>query len=260
MIPAAFEYVRPSTFDELFGALADPEAQMIAGGHSLLPMMKLRLAQPTVLVDLAGLDLGGVSEVDGELKIGALTTYAELLELDPRLGLSDVLRECAVSVGDLQVRNAGTVGGAVANGDPASDFSAGILAVGARLRLSSQGGEREVPAREFFLGPYTTALDAQEVLTAILVGRRSPGEGSAYVSFDDPASGYPLAGAAVQVTADGAMWIGLTGAGDRPLHAPSAGEALAQLGELDDYRAHLASVAIDRAVELAHQRAERSAP
>jgi carbon-monoxide dehydrogenase medium subunit len=259
VIPAPFEYVRPATLEELFGALADPDARMIAGGHSLLPMMKLRLAQPTTLVDIAGLDFRGVAEAEGALRIGALTTYAELLELDPRLGLPDALRECGASVGDLQVRNAGTVGGSIANGDPASDFAAGVLAVGGRLALQSPAGERELPANEFFLGPYTTALAAQEVLTAILVPRRSPGDGSAYVSFDDPASGYPLAGAAVLVSA-GSVSVGLCGLGARPLHATSAAAALAGLEDVDDYRTHLAGVAIRRAEELARSRAARSAP
>jgi carbon-monoxide dehydrogenase medium subunit len=261
VIPAPFEYVRPSTLDELFEALADPEARVIAGGHSLLPMMKLRLAQPKTLVDIAGLDFGGVAEADGSLRIGALTTYAELLELDPRIGLPDVLRECAASVGDLQVRNAGTIGGSLAHGDPASDLAAGVLAVGARLSLRSPGGERELPSGDFFLGLYTTALAAQEVLTAIVVPRRSAGAGSAYVSFDDPASGYPLAGAAVHVAAaDGAPSIGLCGVGERPLHASSAADALAKLSAADEYPAHLATVAIELAVALARKRAERSAP
>jgi carbon-monoxide dehydrogenase medium subunit len=260
VIPASFEYVRPSSFDEAFAALADPEARLIAGGHSLLPMMKLRLAQPSLLVDLAGLDLAGVTETGGELRIGAFTTYAALLELDPRLGLPDVLRECAATVGDLQVRNAGTVGGAVAHGDPASDFAAGILACGARLRLRAPAGERELAAADFFLGPYTTALAEREVLTAIVVARRSPGQGSAYVSFDDPASGYPLAGAAVCIAPDGTTAIGLTGVGDRPLRAASADEALAQIAGADEYCAHLAAVAIRRASELAAKRAGVSAP
>jgi aerobic carbon-monoxide dehydrogenase medium subunit len=250
MIPMSFEFVRPSSFAEAFDALADPEARPIAGGHSLLPLMKLRVVQPGTLVDLAGLDLRGIVEEGGELRIGALTTYAELLATDPRSGLPDVLRECAASVGDLQVRNAGTIGGTLAHGDPASDFAPGALAVGARLRLRSPAGERELAASDFFLGPFTTALAPQEILTAVVVPRRVPGSGSAYVSFPDAASGYPLVGAAAVGAVDGRVSIGLCGIADRPLLA----DASFRLDGLDDYLAQLSRVAIDRATALARRR------
>jgi aerobic carbon-monoxide dehydrogenase medium subunit len=261
VIPASFDYVRPTTIHALFDALADPDARIIAGGHSLLPLMKLRIVRPTTLVDIAAVGLSHVTEDGDALRIGALATYADLLDLDPRMGLPDVLRECAASVGDLQVRNAGTVGGALAHGDPASDLAAGALAVCARVRLLSPEGERTVDLRDFFLGPYSTALAAQELLTEIVIPRRTPGEGSVYVAFDDSASGYPLVGVAVQVaTADGAASVGLCGIGGRPVHATSAAAALAAFADLDDdYRAHLGSVAVDRALALARRRAERSA-
>src|SRR5712692_1464408 len=119
LIAAAFEYTRAGSIEDALEALADPEARAIAGGHSLVPMMKLRLARPSRLVDIGGLDFRGVTDDREGLRIGALTTYHELVSLDAALGLPDALRECASSVGDLQVRNAGTVGGGIAHGDPA---------------------------------------------------------------------------------------------------------------------------------------------
>jgi len=236
MIPAAFEYVRPDSVEQALAELADPDAKAIAGGHSLLPLMKLRLARPSLLVDLDGLDLRGVS-VDGDtIRLGALTTYDELLSLDASVPLPAALRDCANAVGDVQVRNAGTVGGGLAHADPASDFAAGAIAVGATLVLQSPAGTREVAAADFFVGPFTTLLKQQELLVELRVPVR--GERSAYVSFDDPASGYPLAGAAVCGDA-----VGLTGVAAHPLPAP---DVLDELG-LDDYRRHLVTVAIDRA-------------
>jgi carbon-monoxide dehydrogenase medium subunit len=236
VIPAAVEYVRPSTVDEALELLAEPDAKVIAGGHSLLPLMKLRFARPALLVDVGGLDLRGVS-MDGEtLRIGALTTYDDLLSLDDSVPLPAALRDCAASVGDVQVRNAGTVGGALAHGDPASDFAAGMIAVGAMFVLRSPSGTREVAAEQFFVGPFTTVLEQQELLVEVRV--HVVREPSSYVSFDDPASGYPLAGAAVC----GAV-IGLTGVGAHPVRAP---DDLDELG-VDDYRRQLVSVAIERA-------------
>ena len=160
MIPAAFGHVRPDSVEQALVELADPDAKAIAGGHSLLPLMKLRLARPSLLVDLDGLDLRGVS-VDGDtIRLGPLTTYDELLSLDVSVPLPAALRDCASAVGDLQVRNAGTVGGGLAHADPASDFAAGAIAVGATLVLQSLAGTREVAAADFFVGPFTTLLRA----------------------------------------------------------------------------------------------------
>jgi carbon-monoxide dehydrogenase medium subunit len=271
VIPAAFDYVRPASLEEAFEALADPEAKAIAGGHSLLPMMKLRLARPSRLVDLAGLGLDGI-EIDGDvIRIGALSTYDELLALGDD-ALPGALRDAAADVGDVQVRNAGTVGGALAHGDPASDFAAAVIAVGATLVLRSPEGAREVAAEELFLGPFTTLLGQQELLVDLRVPVPAPGEGSAYVAFEDPASGYPLAGAAVRVGPGGRCTVGLTGVGAQPLRAATVEDAIeagADLGEgldtlglvsLDGDREHrrqLAIVAITRALELARRRAEQ---
>jgi carbon-monoxide dehydrogenase medium subunit len=271
VIPAAFNYVRPGSLDEALAELADPDAKAIAGGHSLLPMMKLRLARPARLVDLAGLDLAGVAVDGGTVRIGALTTYDELLSLGEDVPLPGALRDAAVNVGDVQVRNAGTVGGALAHGDPASDFAAAVLATGMTLLLRSPEGEREVAAEEFFLGPFTTLLGRQELLTELRVPLPAPGEGSAYVAFEDPASGYPLAGAAVRVGPGRRCTVGLTGIGAQPLRARAVEEAIDGGGDLGDaldmvglmaldgdaeHRRQLAIVAVARALDCASRRAE----
>jgi carbon-monoxide dehydrogenase medium subunit len=270
MIPAAFDYVRPDSLDEALAELADPEAKAIAGGHSLLPMMKLRLVRPSRLVDLAGLDLGGVVVDSGTIRIGALTTYDELLSLRDDVPLPGAICDAAAEVGDVQVRNAGTVGGALAHGDPASDFAAAVIATGTTLLLRSPDGEREVAAEAFFVGPFTTLLTQQELLRELCVPVPAAGEGSAYVAFEDPASGYPLAGAAVRAGSDGRCTVGLTGIAAQPRRATAVEEAIgagAGLGEpldtlglvsLDgdaEHRRQLAIVAVERALDTARRRA-----
>jgi carbon-monoxide dehydrogenase medium subunit len=255
VIPAPVEYVRPDSLEEALAELADPEAKAIAGGHSLVPMMKLRLARPSRLVDLAALGLSGTALDDGTIRIGALTTYGDLLSLGGEVALPEVLRECAAAVGDLQVRNAGTLGGALAHGDPASDLAAGAIATGTTLVLRSDGGTREVSAKEFFVGPFTTLLEQQEILVELRVPSEAPGDGSAYVAFDDPASGYPLAGAAVRIAADGGRSVGLTGVGAQPLLVEGDVDAALDSLGLDDYRRQLAVVAIERAEAAARGRA-----
>ncbi len=146
MIPASVEYVRASSIDQALEALADPEAKVLAGGHSLVPMMKLRLAFPSLLVDIGRLELRGLDAAGGAITVGALTTYDELLRADGPV-LPDALRESAAAVGDVQVRNMGTVGGAIAHADPASDMAAAVLALGARLRLRSAAGTRDCAGR-----------------------------------------------------------------------------------------------------------------
>jgi len=283
VIPAAFDYLRATSLDDALAALADPDAKVIAGGLSLLPMMKLRLARPTLLVDVAPLGLSGVSAADGQgTRVGALTTYRDLLQPDASARLG-AISECAARVGDLQVRNVGTVGGGIAHADPASDVAAGVLAMGARLVLRSPGGTREVDAADFFLGPFTTALEQQEILVELLVPPARPGEGSAYVSVEDPASGYPIAGAAVRARREGdrivECSIGITGATSHPFRARDVEELVVQRGEVPsltevrdalgdlhvlgdvhaggDYRLHLAAVVVTRAAGTASERGAR---
>jgi carbon-monoxide dehydrogenase medium subunit len=257
VIPSTVDYVRPGSIEDALAELGAEDAKAIAGGHSLVPMMKLRLARPSRLVDLSALPLRGTTVEGDTIRIGALTTYDELLSRSD-LPLPDTLRECAAAVGDVQVRNAGTIGGAIAHGDPASDFAAGVLATEATLVLQSLSGTREIAADAFFLGPFTTALEQQELLIELKIPVPERGEGSAYVSFADPASGYPLAGAAVRVRADGRQTIGLTGVAGRPLRIDGVADVAAldfSLHDDPDHRRQLAVVAVERAIDLARQRA-----
>ncbi|HXG77660.1 MAG TPA: FAD binding domain-containing protein, partial [Gaiellaceae bacterium] len=156
MIPAPVGYRRPASLEEALAALAEPEAKALAGGHSLLPLMKLRVARPALLVDLAGLGLSGIEERDGGLAIGALTTWRELAEAEAlrRPGLA-ALADCARAVGDLQVRNRGTIGGSLAHADPAAELPAVAAALGGELVLRSARGERVLRAEDFFVSYLT---------------------------------------------------------------------------------------------------------
>lgn len=280
MIPRRVQYLRPGTCDDALAALADPDAKVLAGGHSLIPMMKLRVARPSLLVDIGGLGFQG-STTDGTVvSIGALTTYNELVALDG--ALPDAVRESAAAVGDMQVRNMGTIGGALAHGFPASDTAAAMVALDATLRLRSPEGVRDCAADEFFRGPMMTVLEQQELLVEIAFAALVAGEASAYQCVEEPASGYPLAGAAVKVLADGervaACSVGLTGATPTPCRVPAVEQALIECGpDLDvvrealtdlqlipidggtEYRRQLAAVVITRAFEQARTRASRGA-
>ena len=275
MIPAPFDYARASSVDEALVLLAEPGARALAGGHSLLPLMKLRFARPELVVDIGRLPLRGVESS----VVGALTTYRDLAGA---AHLPAAARECAAAVGDVQVRNAGTVGGGIAHGDPASDLAAGVIATGAMLRLRSARGTRECAAEDFFVGPFTTLLAPPELLTEIVFPLEPARAGSAYVSVEHPASGYALAGAAASVTVNGsairACRIGLTGACPTPMRAtaaeavcigredvPSVRELREVFADLDvvagpsrgEYIRHLVAVVVSRAVARAHARAER---
>ena len=263
MIPAAVEYRRVSTLEDALNALADPEAAVLAGGQSLVPVLKLRLTRPSVLVDIAGLELGGVDDAEDEVRIGALATWADLLRADalqrPELR---AIQDCVSGIGDLQVRNRGTVGGSLAHADPASDFPAIALAYGAGIRLRSPDGERTVESEDFFLGPFTTAIAQQELLTDVLVPVPEKGSGSAYVSVEHPASGFALAGTAAIVLADGRRSVAVTGVGGHAFRLPDRDPAALDAAEIygdhfasADYRRHLARVVVGRALELATSRA-----
>jgi aerobic carbon-monoxide dehydrogenase medium subunit len=263
VIPAPVEYVRASSLEEALDALAEPEAKALAGGQSLLPVLKLRVARPSRVVDIGRLGLDGIALRGEELRLGALVTW-DALSRAPQLerpGLA-ALRDCAQRVGDLQVRNRGTIGGSLAHADPASDLPAVALAFGAGLVARSADGERTIGSDEFFLGPFTTALREGELLTEVVVPLPAPGSGSAYVKVEHPASGFALAGAAALVLADGSRRVALTGVGGQASLLPEDGE----LGGAEiygdrfapeEYRRHLAGVVVQRASELATQRAER---
>jgi aerobic carbon-monoxide dehydrogenase medium subunit len=262
MIPARVDYVRAGSLDEALEALGEPEARALAGGQSLIPAMKLRLARPSLLVDLGGLGLSGIRLNDGELRIGALTTWDELARSEelcrPELM---AISECAAGIGDLQVRNLGTIGGGLAHADPASDMPAVAMAHDMRLVVRSSSGERTVSADAFFLGPFTTALEPGELITEIVVPVPSRDSGSAYVAVENPASGFALAGAAVLVHADGTSRVAVTGVGGRPILDPSASADLTVASDRlapPEYRRQLLDVVIRRATAHARTRAEEA--
>jgi aerobic carbon-monoxide dehydrogenase medium subunit len=261
VIPAPVRYIRARTFDDAFEALAEPDAKVLAGGQSLLPVLKLRVARPSLLVDISELEARGVG-VNGDcVSIGALTTWDQLArsgELErPALG---AIAECAREIGDLQVRNRGTVGGSLAHADPASDFPAVALALGAEVRVRSAAGERTIASGELFLGPFLTSLAAGEVVVDVRLPLPPPGSGSAYAKIEHPASGFALAGAAALVRADGTRSVALTGVGAQPfLLGEERDLADAEVYGDDfapaEYRRHLAGVVVRRALERAAARA-----
>lgn len=229
MIPAAFDYRRASSLDDALQVIAaNPDVKVLAGGHSLLPLLKLRLASAESLLDVGKVpELKGIRRhPDGSVSIGAMTTYRELQEDTP----VDWVREALGHIGDLQVRNRGTLGGSLAHADPASDFPAIALVFDATVVLRSASGEREVPLTEFLVGPFQTAIEPNEILTEI---RRPPmpdGAGGAYQKLAQPASGYALVGAAALIARSGGSIsharVALTGVGETAYRATAVEEAL----------------------------------
>jgi carbon-monoxide dehydrogenase medium subunit len=260
VIPAPTRYARATDLDHALELLGEPDAKAIAGGQSLIPVMKLRIARPSLVVDISRLELRGVEERDGELHIGPLTTWAELAAASAPRGL-EALPECAQRIGDLQVRNLGTIGGSIVHADPASDMPAVLLSLGARLEVRAPGAGREVPVADVPVGPFTTSLGTQELVTDIVVPVPPAGSGSAYVSVEHPASGFALAGAAALATPDGET-VALTGVGATPIVLPAgdprqtiAGvEVFGDRFASEDYRRELAVVVAERALERARER------
>jgi aerobic carbon-monoxide dehydrogenase medium subunit len=263
VIPASVDYVRAGSVEEALDALATPDAKLLAGGQSLLPAMKLRIARPAVVVDIGGLELGGIEERNGELVIGALTTWDELERYGARPAFH-AIPECAAGIGDLQVRNRGTIAGGLAHADPASDMPAVTLALGARLVLRSASGERTIDAGEFALGPFTTSLAEGELMTELVLPLPPEGSGSAYVAVEHPASGFALAGAAALVLPDGTSRVAVTGVAAAPFlldgddgigKAELFGDRFAPI----EYRRQLAQTVIERATALAEARRKEDA-
>lgn len=250
MIPAAFDYHRASSAEEAVRMLEDnPGAKLLAGGHSLLPMMKLRLAQPPALVDIGGLDeLRGVRRDGDDLVIGALTTHARVATSDEVSRTHAGLAQTAAAIGDVQVRNCGTLGGSLAHADPAADYAAAVLALDATLEVLGPDGTRSVAAADLFQGLMQTSLEPAELVTAV---RFPPAAGaSAYEKFAQPASGYAMVGILAAIGRDGdgtctAARLGATGIADRPLRLEGA-EAALEGGPLDD---DAVAAACDRADE-----------
>ena len=288
MIPAAFEYHAPSTLRQALAILRryPGEAKVLAGGHSLLPVMKLRLSQPSHVVDLAGIEgLSYIREQNGGLAIGPMTTYYTLESSPVVRQRAPLLAETAAQVADLQVRNKGTIGGSLAHADPAGDFSAVALALEARIRTSGAGRARSVPADRFFLDIFTTALGESELITEVVIPASLPRTGSSYQKFANKASHFAIVGVAAVVTLDTQgrcqrVRIGVTGAGPKPVRArvseryltarepsernltgaaqrASAGiECLEDLHGSAEYREHLIRVMAGRALQMAVSRAQ----
>jgi carbon-monoxide dehydrogenase medium subunit len=275
VIPAPFDFHRAASVDEAVEVLVahGDEAKLLAGGHSLLPLMKLRLAQPAVLVDIGGIgDLSFVSDgADGSVRIGALTRHHDLAGSDLLRDQVPLLAEVAGQIGDPQVRHRGTIGGSIAHGDPASDLPAALLALRATLVARGPGGEREIPADGFFTGFLETALAPDEVLTEVRVPA-VPGVGWAFEKFNRRAQDWAIVGVAAVLT-DGATGpgVGLVNMGSLPLRAAGVEEALRSgapvadaaaradegteppndLNASPEYRRHLARVLVRRALEAA---------
>ncbi len=250
MIPGAFEYHKPANIEDAIGLLSrfGDDARLLAGGHSLIPMMKLRLATPEQLIDLQAVEgLSGISEQGEVLEIGAMTTQAELIVSETATRRCPLLKETAAVIADPQVRSCGTLGGNVANGDPGNDMPAVMQCLGAAYVLQGPSGRREVAARDFYEAAYFTARADDEVLTEVRIPAPPAGHGAAYEKLKRKVGDYATAAAAVVLVMDGATCrqasIALTNVASTPLYAEAAGQALVGT-PLDD-------AAIDKAVELA---------
>jgi aerobic carbon-monoxide dehydrogenase medium subunit len=205
MYAAEFAYHRARSLADAHQLLSShPGAKLLAGGHSLIPLMKLRLAAPAAVIDIGRLtELRGITASNGSLRIGALTTHAELAASAELKRGAPALVEAAALVGDPAVRNRGTIGGNVAHADPASDLPTVLVAIGAQITAIGPAGERTLDASSFFTGIMTTALQEDEILAAVIVPVQGRGQGSAYVKFPHPASRYAVIGAAAMVTLEG---------------------------------------------------------
>lgn len=234
MYPYPFEYHRPSSVSEALTMLGEygDEGKLLAGGHSLLPVMKLRLAQPAHLIDITGLsDLSGIRVNGDVVEIGALTTHHDILTSSDLQQHVPLLPQMANVVGDQQVRNRGTIGGTLAHADPAADYPAGILALEAEIVTLGPNGERVIPAAEFFIGFLETALQPDEIITAIRVHVAAAGTTSRYEKLANPASGYAIVGIAAVISRDDSgtitrARIGITGASDLAWRATATESAL----------------------------------
>jgi len=283
MIPAAFDYIAPQNMDEAVQVLVThgEEAKVLAGGHSLLPLLKLRLASPKLLIDLSKVPgLSGINQQDDKIVVGALTTHYQIESSALLKVKCPLLPEAAAAIGDVQVRNRGTIGGSLVHADPSADWPAAIIALGGELKLTGPKGQRQIAAEEFFLGPLTVALEPTEILTEIRAPVSSRRSGSAYLKKAQQASGFAIVGVAVWLRMDAKgrcedIGVGVTGLSEKPFRAKAVEERLrgnkltpklleqsaAQVTEgrepLEDlhasakFRVHLAQVYTSRALQEA---------
>src|SRR6185369_5475768 len=288
MIPTQFDYQAPDTLEEAVASLASDldGAKVLAGGHSLIPAMKLRLAQPQLLVDIGRIkSLSYIREEGDQILIGATTTHYQLESSDLLKSICPLLPACAASIGDVQVRNKGTIGGSVAHSDPAGDWPAAVLALDADLVLVGTNGERVVKAENFFVDLLTTDLQPGEILREIRIKKPVGKFGQAYQKVPHPASGFAVVGVAVNLNLndDGlckSVAIGVTGVGVKAFRATAVEAALAgtslddnalanavthvcdgvdpnaDLYASSDYRCHLAQVHTRRGIQAAKARVQ----
>jgi len=287
MIPASFDYIAAKSLDEALSLLAKhkDDAKILAGGHSLLPAMKLRLMQPKVLIDLGRIrDLSYIKDEGGQIRIGAMTTHFQLEISDVLRRSCPLLPETASHLGDMQVRNKGTIGGSLAHSDPAADWPAAILALDAELVATSAKGDRVIKATDFFVEMLTTSLQPGEILREIRIPTGKGKLAQAYVKVRHPASGFAVVGVAVNLSIDGGKCqsaaIGITGVSPKGYRASKVESALkgnaldtknltaacahaaagvdvnSDLYASAEYRKQLATVYTRRAIEIAAGRAK----
>jgi carbon-monoxide dehydrogenase medium subunit len=287
VIPQSFEYHLPKTLSEAMRLAAEfgDEGKVLAGGHSLIPLMKLRLAAPKHLIDIGRIaELGAIREEGERIRIGATATHFQLESSQMLKARCPLLPETAREIGDVQVRNKGTIGGSIAHADPAADWPAALLALDAEVHVASAQGERSIPIAEFFVDLLTTALEPTEILTSISVPALPARGGDAYAKFPHPASGFAVVGVAARVVLDEKgsitqIGVGITGIAPKAYratavenllrgkaasskriqeaaaHAADGVEATGDIYASAEYRAHLASVYTRRALEKALERA-----
>jgi carbon-monoxide dehydrogenase medium subunit len=292
MFPAPFEYHRPASVKDALALIKrfGEDAKLLSGGHSLLPMMKLRLVQPAHLIDIGRIDeLRQITEQNGKVVIGATCTHDQISRNELVRRKIGLLAECAAAIGDVQVRNRGTIGGSLWHADPAADYPAGVLALEAELRLESNAGARTLRAEDFFVDIMTTAAKPDEILTQVSFIPLPANAGYAYIKHRQPASGFATVGVAALVTLDrrgncDRMRVGITGLAAKAFHvgalenalegrAPDADtistaaahaadgvDALSDIHAAADYRAALARAYTRRAIEAAASQARNNQP
>lgn len=266
MIPAKFDYIKASSVSEAISLLDKhgDDAKLLSGGHSLVPAMKLRLSRPEVLIDISGISgMNSISEDGNEIVIGANCTHAAICNSDLINSDLNILAQTAKCIGDIQVRNRGTIGGSLAHADPAADYPAVVLACDAKIEVEGKGGKRTIPATQFFLGIFTTAISEDEIITAIRFPKVANGN---YQKFFQSASRFAVVGVAA-VKDGNNVKVGVTGVSGTPYRATAvenaysgssdaASHAVDGIDDLmsdhfadEEYRAHLAKVMVKKALE-----------
>jgi carbon-monoxide dehydrogenase medium subunit len=274
MIAQSFEYESPASLHEALAMIESGEAKILAGGMSLIPMMKLRLAAPERLVDLSRIPgLTGISEKAGSIVIGAMTTHHDIEDSRLLRAKCPLLAETASNIGDVQVRNMGTIGGSVAHADPAADYPAALLALEAKVRLITSKSERTLSVEDFLVDTLTTALEPGEILQEVIVPIEASGIGVSYQKMVQPASGFAVVGVAARV-GKGFARVGVTGLAGKAYRAKNVEKIMQESGDIAkaaaavtdgvdansdlfasaDYRRHLAQVYTARALTQALSR------